>query len=450
MMAGIAGITGTGKSEHVRRMLNKMAHRGGAGQDVVEMEGVTMGAVWPDGVSSPMGREGLVARDSVGGGQFAEAYVHGGRLVLSRDPLGAVPLYYGRHADGSLCFASEVKSLLEATDEVNELSPGCRYDGDRLTRYFDLQPQPDLTDPPEEIARALRRLLSGVVRGRIHRDAVGAWLSGGLDSSAIAALARPHVRRLHTVAGGLAGAPDLDYAREVADFIGAEHTEVIVSLPEMLRLLPTVIYHLESFDALLVRSSVINYLVARRMSDFVPEAFSGEGGDELFAGYDYLKALDKRSLADELVEITGRLHHTALQRVDRSAAAHGLVAHVPFIDPGVVDYALRIPMEFKIRCGVEKWILRRAVDGLLPPAALNRPKAKFWQGAGVGELLSNHAEECVSDETFRRERRLSNGWVLNSKEELVYYRLFKEAFGTVQDLSWMGRTKGAPHVAESA
>jgi asparagine synthase (glutamine-hydrolysing) len=217
-----------------------------------------------------------------------------------------------------------------------------------------------------------------------------------------------------------------------------------LSFDQMLAVLPTVIYHLESFDALLVRSSIINYLAARAAVDHVPAMLSGEGGDELFAGYAHLKQLGPVMLADELLDITQRLHNTALQRVDRCSAAHGLVAHVPFLALDVVDYAQRIPVELKLRNGVEKWILRQAVTGLLPPAVLQRTKAKFWEGAGVGDLLAQHAETQVSDSDFRRQRRLENGLSVHTKEDLMYYRIFREHFGDFADLGWMGRTQGAP------
>ncbi|NLP06251.1 hypothetical protein GX411_09930 [Candidatus Fermentibacteria bacterium] len=120
------------------------------------------------------------------------------------------------------------------------------------------------------------------------------------------------------------------------------------------------------------------------------------------------------------------------------------MVYVPFVNPEVVDYALRIPVELKIRDGVEKWILRQALEGLLPPPVLNRPKAKFWQGAGVGELLARYADETISDGDFARERKLDNGWELAGKEELAYYRLFREYYGRASDFSWMGRTKPTP------
>jgi len=179
----------------------------------------------------------------------------------------------------------------------------------------------------------------------------------------------------------------------------------------------------------------------------VGAVFSGEGADELFAGYSYMKQLDADQIAAELVDSTHRLHNTALQRVDRSASAHGLVAFLPFLDPEVVEYALAIPTALKLRregAVVEKWILRYALIDRLPDAVLWRRKAKFWQGAGVGDLLAQYADERIDDDAFRRERALPGGAMLNTKEELLYYRIFREHFGPLADLSWVGRTQGAP------
>jgi asparagine synthase (glutamine-hydrolysing) len=179
----------------------------------------------------------------------------------------------------------------------------------------------------------------------------------------------------------------------------------------------------------------------------VGSLFSGEGADELFAGYAYLQQLEPGTLSSELVDITGWLHNTALQRVDRSASAYGLIAHVPFLDPEVVEYALRIPAQLKLRRNgavVEKWILRRASVDILPDQVLWRRKAKFWQGAGVGDLLAQYAEEQISEGECGRERILPNDWQLNSKEELLYYRIFRQHFGQLENLAWIGWTKGAP------
>ncbi|HSD84531.1 MAG TPA: asparagine synthase-related protein [Anaerolineae bacterium] len=445
-MSGIAGIARSGMQMRVNRMLDKMAHRGPAGREVFEVDGVTLGRIYPAGAIGTVHGINQVqrVRDAAGPGHLAQAQVIACQLVLRRDPLGIAPLYYGWTPDGLLCFASEVKALLELTRAVHELPPGHLYSGEELGAYFHLTPQPLLPDQPEQIAQGLRRRLNDAVEQCLGHGEVGAWLSGGLDSSTLAALARPHVKRLHTFSVGLPGALDLEHARAVARFIDATHHEVSVTFGDMLTALPVVIYHLESFDAWLVRSSITNYLVAKAAAEYVPAVFSGEGGDELFAGYEYLKSLDRADLPAELIDIAGRLHNTALQRVDRSAAAHGTVAHVAFLDPHVIDYALRIPADLKLHQGIEKWILRQALTGALPDLVLNRPKAKFWEGAGVGELLAHYADERISPDDFKRERHLPDGSLLNSKEELLYYRIFHEHFGEFSDLTWLGRTKGTP------
>jgi asparagine synthase (glutamine-hydrolysing) len=443
-MSGIAGIAHSGKQADVRRMLDKIAHRGHITK-IVETTSVTLGGTWSQSHSAAAKhlKHSSTAWDSPGDGHFVLA--RGNDLMLKRGTLGVVPLYYGWGQDSVLCFASEVKGLLELTRDVHELPPGHTFDGQRLESYFQLEKLPVLIDTPNKIAKELRRRLEVAIEKRAggSRD-VGAWLSGGLDSSALAALARRNSHKFHTFTAGLPGASDVENAQIVAEYIRSEHHVRIVHPEDLLTVLPEVIYHLESFDAWLVRSSILNYLVAGLASDYVPAVFSGEGGDELFAGYDYLKSLNPIKLPDELIDISSRLHNTALQRVDRCASAHGAVAHVVFLDPDVVDYALRIPAEYKLRHGVEKWILRQAVADVLPASIVNRPKAKFWQGAGVEDLLAEHAEGRISDADFARERHLPNGWLLNTKEELLYYRVFREHFGVLNDLNWMGRTKGSP------
>jgi asparagine synthase (glutamine-hydrolysing) len=297
----------------------------------------------------------------------------------------------------------------------------------------------------EEAATRLRACLGKSIREYAETGEVGSLLSGGLDSSTMAALARPYLEKLHTFAAGLKGAPDLYYARQIADYIQSDHHEVTVSFDELIEILPEVIYHLESFDALLVRSSLTHYLVTKMAAEYVPAVFSGEGSDELFAGYSYIKDLPPEKLPEELIDITRRLHNTALQRVDGMTAANGLVAYMSFLEPEVVSLALRIPPEYKLYRGdgqpVEKWILRKAMKGILPREVLYRPKVKFWEGAGVADKLARYADEKISDLEFQRERTLPDGCKLRNKEELLYYRIFCEHFGELPDLSFIGRTK---------
>ncbi len=446
-MAAIAGIAQPNAQQDVQKILEKMSHRGTEDSMVKAVDGTTLGLSWPS--SQPDAGRALAkngtAQDWINDSHYARAQVDQGSFVLSRDPLGVSPLYYGFTEDNALCFSSEVKGLLGVVDHVQELPPGSTLKDGKVKQDFVLSEKKPIDEPRQSIAANLRRRLEKSVEKRAMRDVpYGAWLSGGLDSSALAALARPHTDTLHTFAAGFEGAPDLHYARLVARHIGSNHHEMIPTFKEILNVIPEVIRHLESFDALLVRSSLMNYLVAKLASDYVPAVFSGEGGDELFAGYSYLNNVSLEDLPAELTDIIGRLHNTALQRVDRCAGAHGTVAYVGFLDNEVVDYALRIPAEYKIYNGLEKWILRRAVLDLLPESVVMRKKSKFWEGAGVEDMIASYVEAQVSDEDFRRERQLPDGGTLNSKEELYYYRIHKEYFGGLKNYDWMGRTKGSP------
>jgi len=442
-MSGIVGIAKPQKTTKVKQMLKAIAYRGSSTK-IMQTPLATLGITYSDGKSIKAKETSLSNVNPVGkiAGRFVQEREN--KVIIKRDPLGVAPLYYGWTEDGLLCFASEVKGLLELTQDVHERPPGHTFDGQHLKAYYRLQKLPEIKQEPERIAIELHGVLDSVIKKHATLGVVGAWLSGGLDSSVMATLGSQHAHSFHTFAAGMPGSPDLKYARMVADHIKAAHHEVVVKIDDLLKVLPDVIYHLESFDAWLVRSSMMNFLVARLAAQYVTSVFSGEGGDELFGGYRYLKSLDPSHLADELIDITSRLHNTALQRVDRCASAYGTDAYVAFLEPDVVDFALRIPTRYKLRNGVEKWILRQAMTGELPDVILNRPKAKFWQGAGVQDLLARHAEEQISDADFSSERHLPNGWVLNSKEELLYYRIFNERFGQIDDLSWMGRTKGTP------
>lgn len=461
-MSGIAGIAAPNKRSEVSKMLAHIAHRGKKGKKVIEVGGVTFGAIWSDSdetITPPRLRKQAVwdglqpplpdpKNLTINRGPLSMA-AHGPQgFFMARDALGIRPLYYGKNGDGCLCFASEVKALLDLTRDVHEFPAGHWADAAVVPKsFFKVEVTPLQADDPNNLAADLRLRLEQAICRRIQSQEMGCWLSGGLDSSIIATLVRPHVKKLLTFAGGFPGAPDIKYAREMAEFLHSDHYEVIVTLPDLLRALPQVIYHFESFDALLVRSTLLNYLVAKSASQYIGTSFSGEGGDELFGGYEYLKDLPESRIPDELVDITNRLHNTALQRVDRSANAHGLTILVPFLDPDVVELALRIPPEYKImrkEATIEKWILRKSMVGSLPEDVLWRTKSKFWQGSGVGDLMSEYANEHITDADFALERRLRNGWQLNTKEELLYYRIFREHFGELETLEWMGRTKGAP------
>ena len=461
-MAGIVGIQQNDR-KLAQRMLSQLSHRGSSGSKIIQRDGITIGANWPEAQKSPtplsMRQTAVWDTDqpplpepemlNQGNAPFSIASTHiPGELFLARDLLGVSPLYYGFTEHERFCFASEVKALLEVTTNIQEFPPGSWFSTKTGFKKFNLS-EPNIKDSADikQMAQGLLLRLEQAVCKRIIGSEMGAWLSGGLDSSAIVGLARPHVKNLHTFAAGLEGAQDLYFAKQVADEFHTIHHEVIVTMEDILSVLPLVIYHLESFDALLVRSSVTNYLVAGEAAKYIDISFSGEGADELFAGYEYMQDLTNDKLDKEMEVLPHQLHNKALQRVDRSASAHGLVVHVPFLDPDVVAFAQEIPVDMKMRRkpeAVEKYVLRLALDGILPDSVLWRKKSKFWQGTGLGELLSDFAEKEISQKEFNNERHLPNGWQLNTKEELLYYRIFKSHFGELEQIDWVGRTKGAP------
>lgn len=482
-MAGIFGIALPNQYDNVVDRIDMIRHRGRQGSVVVEHQRATLGEVHGASLGMWLGRtpgcnavfdgalfdwkrlskEALdidqAIQDAFGqlgpgflkrlDGPFALAVAYDSGLFVARDAVGVAPLYYG-YRDGAMCFASEAKALLGWASDVREFPPGHYYGGDGDFVSF-AESTEQAVKPVESPAQALRSTLAEAVSKRASTtDALGCWLSGGVDSSAMAALAAMCVPRLKTFAVGLEGAPDLAFARQAAAHIGSEHFEMCMQPEALIKALPDVIHSLESFDALLVRSSLTNYFVGRLASEHSEAVLSGEGGDELFAGYDYLKQIPASDLGGELVDITGRLHNTALQRVDRCSSAHGLKAFVPFLDDEVRKLAFSMGPELKIhRNGgtVDKWVLRQAMAPMLPTDVVNRPKAKFWQGAGVSEVIESYAESVVSEEFFSSNRVLRDGTSLNTKEECLYYMIFTERFGELDDYSFIGRTKNAPRVA---
>jgi len=451
-MSGIVGVTDPSEKGRklVESMLDKVSHRGSAGREIISLDGVTLGVVWTDyqGTLEPSPVSTHSVQDVGCDGRTAQASVVNGKLELIRDRFGLAPLYYGRDSE-RLCFASEVKALLAVTHDVNILPPGCKFDGNSLISRFAFQVEPLLDDHINNIMAELRCRIEKAVRKCIDRDEIGVLLSGGLDSSVIAVFASREAK-LQTFAIGLPDAPDLEAGRQVAEFVGATHHEIIVSLGQIIEILPEVIYYIESFDALLVRSAVINYLVAKEAINYVPTVLVGEGADGLFAGFGRYKATPINKLPKVLAKDIISMHNQGLQRVDRCAMAHGLIAYIPFLDFELADYAICIPPRMKIKDGVEKWILRRTVAAMLPDQIVNRPKTVFWSSGGVRELLSVYANENISLEVFSRERTLPNGWIINTPEELMYYRIFREYFGNAADNPvWVGRTKGAPFIKTS-
>jgi len=373
-------------------------------------------------------------------GMYAFAVVDADELFLARDPLGIKPLYYGCE-DETFYFASEIKALQDIVTDVKEFPPGYSFSSKHgFIQNYDLQAVmraiADDAGPVPDTA-AVRAALRRSVNSHLMSDVpLGVFLSGGLDSSIIAALVKQEIPNLHSFSVGVAGSEDLAYARQVARHLGTQHHEYVYDERDMIAVLPDVIYYLESFDPALVRSAVANYFLARLASRYVKVILSGEGADELFSGYSYLRQFETPdALQRELVEITAELHNRNLQRLDRMTMAHGLEGRVPFLDRRFVEFAFAIPSAHKLYDykSVEKWALRKAFEDMLPESVVWRTKQKFAEGAGSAHIFQRIAEAEISDAQFTRETQqilAQSGHRVRSKEELYYCRIFQRFFKT--------------------
>lgn len=343
-------------------------------------------------------------------GMFAFVLATRERLVAARDPLGIKPLYIA-HVDGGLAFASELKAFDGlGIETIEALEPGSLIDTlDGRRRWYRMPHGAAVDEDINEEAtwRELRLVLEAAVAKWMVADVeVGSFLSGGLDSSIIAAIAanclKPSGRRLKTFAVGLEGSPDLEAARRVATHIDAEHFEHAFTAHDVAEVLPHVIYHLESADVDLVRSAIPTHFAAKLARAHVKAVLTGEGADELFAGYSYHQGYvdSPRELADELTRSLSSMHNINLQRVDRITMAESLEARTPFLDRELIDFAQSIPATLKLRRTdpgeaeatgdiTEKWILRKAASNLLPHDLVWRKKAQFDEGSGTVKALES-------------------------------------------------------------
>ena len=372
-------------------------------------------------------------------GMFALAYSRGDELLLARDPIGIKPLYYSRQQDAHgerLYFASEMKALLELNSPIATLEPGSTYSSrNGQQRYYRVPSYPERE--PMDAAQAIsevRSTLERAVHKRLMSDVpLGAFLSGGLDSSIIAAIAKAHMGELHTFSVGMEGAPDLEAARRVAAHLDTIHHEYIFSQDEVRQALPEVMYALESFDQDLVRSVIPTYFTSRLAAEHVKVILTGEGADELFAGYSYYRNYrDPEALQRELHRSITSMHNVNLQRVDRITMAHSIEGRVPFLDLEMIDLAARIPPQLKLYQDgskqIEKWVLRKAFEDMLPSDIVWRDKAQFDEGSGTVDMLEHFIHEATHDKDSQAFRQARPHAKLRSKEEAYYYSIFEDVF----------------------
>ena len=372
--------------------------------------------------------------------------------LIARDHMGIIPLYIGWDVEQQFYFASELKALEGVCVSIKPFLPGHYWssrDG-KLTRWYkrDWTSYDNVKNNVTDIGE-LRQALENAVRKQLMSDVpYGVLLSGGLDSSIISAVAKKYAARrvetdgkdtawwpqLHSFAIGLKGAPDLAAARKVAEHIGTVHHEINYTVQEGLDALRDVIYHIETYDVTTVRASTPMYLLARVIKSMgIKMVLSGEGADEIFGGYLYFhKAPNAKEFHEETVRKLGKLHLYDCLRANKALSAWGVEGRVPFLDKEFLDVAMSINPQDKMIGGerIEKWVLRKAFEDMLPQSVAWRQKEQFSDGVGYSwiDTLKKITSEAVSD----REMELVNErFPINpprNKEEYYYRCIFEEHF----------------------
>ena len=373
-------------------------------------------------------------------------------FLIARDPIGVIPLYIGYDADGTVYVASELKALEGQCERYEPFLPGHYYwsKNPGIKRYYqrdwmEYDAVKNNSSDEEEIRQSLRQ----AVKRQLMSDVpYGVLLSGGLDSSIVSAIAerysenriedngqtRAYWPRLHSFAVGLKGAPDLEKARLVADYIGTVHHEINYTIQEGLDALHDVIYFIETYDVTTVRASTPMYLLARVIKSMgIKMVLSGEGADEIFGGYLYFhKAPSAKDFHDETVRKLSKLYMYDCLRANKSLSAWGVEGRVPFLDKEFLDVAMRTNPEAKMCPGqtMEKRILREAFADMLPEAIAWRQKEQFSDGVGYSwiDTLKRITAEAVTDEQMAHAaERFPINTPLN-KEEYYYRSIFAEHF----------------------
>jgi asparagine synthase (glutamine-hydrolysing) len=376
------------------------------------------------------------------------------KMILARDPIGVRALYYAHRSDESeLSVCSELKGIpTEQYPIAQQFPPGkwLEYDlnasvsSSSMHTYYNYEyPSiPSSIISIESQLMKMRSLFENAVNKRFMTDRpFGVFLSGGLDSSLVAALVakKNAPNKIHSFSIGMTGSTDLAKARIVANHIGSIHHEVIVSAQEMLDAQPEVIRALETYDTTTIRAGTPMYLLSKYIKENtnIVVVFSGEGSDEASGSYLYFhNAPSSTEFQDECVRLLRDLSYFDCLRCDKAVAAHGLEVRVPFLDTEFLYEYMRVPVEWKQpRNGMEKWFIRQAFEGtgLLPHEILWRKKEAFSDGVSSTEkswfqIIQTHVDSIIPDSEFlsKRDEMIPNPPVL--KESYYYRKLFDEYF----------------------
>ena len=361
------------------------------------------------------------------------------KVIAARDPIGIRPLYYGYDDKGIIIFASEPKNLVGLVQKIMPFPPGHYYKDGRFVSYCDIaQVYAVCQDDLEAACLKIREKLITGVKKRLVSDAeVGFLLSGGLDSSLVCAIAQKEsAAPIRTYAIGMSeDAIDLKYARQAADFIGSDHTEVYMTPEEVISSLKEVIKLLGTFDITTIRASMGMYLVCKAIHEktSVRVLLTGEISDELF-GYKYTDfAPSPEAFQEEAEKRVRELHMYDVLRADRCISVNSLEARVPFGDLDFVKYVMSLDPALKINTyGKGKYLLRHAFDKLdyLPDSILWREKAAFSDAVGhsMVDYLKEYAETQYSDDKFEAGCLKYTHARPFTKESLLYRDIFEEYY----------------------
>ncbi len=375
-----------------------------------------------------------------------------GSLIAARDPIGIRPLFYGVDSAGGMVFASEAKNLVGLCREIRPFPPGHYYADGKFTRYADLTTVDTYCrDDLETACKNIRDKLIAAVDKRLDADApLGFLLSGGLDSSLVCAISSIVLgKKIRTFAIGMdTDAIDLKYAREAADYIGADHTEVFMTREEVLSTLDGLIALLGTWDITTIRASMGMYLCCKAIHERtdVRVLLTGEISDELF-GYKYTDfAPSAQAFQDEAKKRIDEIHMYDVLRADRCISVNSLEARVPFGDLDFVKYVMALDPALKLNTyGMGKYLLRRAFekDRLLPEGILWRQKAAFSDAVGHSMVddLKAYAQEKYTDAEFEARRHAYDYHCPPfTKESLLYREIFEKHYpgqaAMIQDF-WM-------------
>ncbi|WP_339842177.1 asparagine synthase B [uncultured Maribacter sp.] len=371
---------------------------------------------------------------------------------VARDHMGIIPLYMGWDKNGTFYVASELKALEGICTKIELFPPGHYLhssDGE-LKRWYsrDWMEYDAVKDNATSIQEIKEALEAAVHRQLMSDVPYGVLLSGGLDSSVTSAIAKKYAQKriesgdttdawypqLHSFSVGLEGSPDLAAAEKVAKHIGTVHHEIKFTIQEGLDAIKDVVYNLETYDITTIRASTPMYLMARVIKSMgIKMVLSGEGADELFGGYLYFhKAPNAKEFHEETVRKLSKLHMYDCLRANKSLASWGIEGRVPFLDKEFIDVAMRINPQDKMINGerMEKWVVRKAFEEMLPESVAWRQKEQFSDGVGYSwiDTLKVVVNEEVSDEQLANAKFRFPLQTPTSKEEFYYRSIFEEHF----------------------